>query len=799
MTPSIKKLAAAIALISTSAYADSSKYHFDIPAQSLAGALQKLAKQTGAAMLYTEQSTAGKSSKALQGDFTPQEALSKLLLGSGLQYSVANDGTLTLRAEAADTLGVVTVIDSADDEALEKSYIQTNSSSATKTNTPIKEIPQSIQVIKRSVLDDQQNITVSEALRNVSGVVTNTAPLTPSFEQTRIRGFKAEQLVDGFTQYYNPGDRESTVNIERIEVLKGTNGILYSGGSGSPVGGVVNIASKLPKAKAFGEAGFKIGTNDYYQPYVDINQPLHNNVLFRFTGEYTNAGNYTDSIQTQRYNLNPTLTFTNNDSTSLTVQAKVSRWEQPDYQGLPATGTISGNFRIPKNSYIGASNIPDSNSEFNGVWGTLDHKFNETWSVNLKARYAQSQFDQKAQSLVGDGFSFSADTPFMAPSTWGLVNTRLYQEQQERTFMGNAIAKFDYGISKNTFLIGADHSNFDDQGFMAWDTTPLMSAFFPPYPTNGLIDLKQSPMTSMLPYSDPGLGLNNQFVDNTTYGGYTQLQSTLYDRLHLLASVRLAHVGIDFKSTDPMSANTSSASATKALPRIGAVLDVTDQFSLFVNYNEGMRGQPYANFVGKATPEESTTLEGGLKFDIAKQLTGQIAGYQIERSHVAVTDYTSPIFAAKAAGQQRSRGIETDLVWQATEAFSLLANYAYTDAKFTDNLAGVAKGNQLALVPANAGRLWANYKFQQAEIKGLSIGGGIYAQGEAYLSNNNRYKTDGYHSFDTTIAYEQKNYKIAATIKNLTDENYFQPYGYLDGRVIPAEGTTAYITGSIKY
>ena len=325
---------------------------------------------------------------------------------------------------------------------------------------------------------------------------------------------------------------------------------------------------------------------------------------------------------------------------------------------------------------------------------------------------------------------------------------------------------------------------------MAWDVRSLMSA-------NGYIDLKQSPITSMLPYSDPGLGLNNNFVDNTTYGGYTQLQSTLYDKLHLLASVRLAHVGINFDGTDPMAPRSSEASATKALPRIGAVLDVTDQFSLFVNYNEGMRGQPYATFVGKAAPEESTTLEGGLKFDIAKQLTGQIAGYQIERSHVAITDASSRL--TKAAGQQRSRGIETDFVWQATEAFSILANYAYTDAKFTDNLAGVPKGNQLALVPANAGRLWANYKFQQAEIKGLSIGGGIYAQGEAYLSNNNRYKTDGYHSFDTTIAYEQKNYKIAATIKNLTDENYFQPYGYLDGRVIPAEGTTAYITGSIKY
>ena len=128
-----------------------------------------------------------------------------------------------------------------------------------------------------------------------------------------------------------------------------------------------------------------------------------------------------------------------------------------------------------------------------------------------------------------------------------------------------------------------------------------------------------------------------------------------------------------------------------------------------------------------------------------------------------------------------------------------MANYAYTDAKFTDNLAGVAKGNQLALVPSNSGRLWVNYKFPQAALKGFSVGAGVYAQGEAYLSDNNQFKTPGFHSFDTTVSYEHKQYKLAASIKNLTDENYYQPYGYLGGRVLPAEGTTAYVTGSVRY
>jgi len=785
-------LALPVLVASKFAMAEEKVYSINIDAQPLSAALESLAKQTGVKPFLVNEVAQGKRVGAFSGQYRVKEALDRLLLGSGLSYTFTAEDAVVIKSNQPldNTLSAVTVTDKYQQDAA--GYIQVNSISATKTDTPIKQTPQSIQVIKRSLIDDQQSLNVSESLKNVSGVVTNTSVLSPTFDQTRIRGFKAEQLVDGFTQYYNPGDRESTVNIDSIEVLKGTNGILYSGGSGSPVGGVVNINSKLPKAYDFVEAGFKIGTYSYYQPYVDLNKVLNKNALFRFTGEYTNAGNYVHNIDTQRYNLNPSLTLTNHDSTSLTLQGKISRWTQPDYQGLPANGSITGNFRIPKTTFVGSDTTPNSKSQFNSATALFDHKFNQTWSVNLKARYSQSDFDQNIQSLVGLD-SVVADKPFMAPSTWGLMNTRLFQDQQERSFQGNLQAKFDYGVTKNTWLIGADHSDFRDKGFMGWDMNSLADL------SKGYIDLANPASSSKLPWSNPGAGINNQFVDNTTYGGYTQLQTTVYDRLHMLASVRIAHVGIDFLSTDPMAPRTASASETKPLPRIGAVYDLTDQFSLFINYNEGMRGQPYANFVGKAQPEQSTTLEGGVKFDINKQLVGQLAGYQIDRSHVAVTDYTSPIFAAKAAGQQRARGIETDLTWQPLANISILANYAYTDAKFTDNLAGVAKGNQLALVPSNSGRLWVNYKFPQAALKGFSVGAGIYAQGEAYLSDNNQFKTPGFHSFDTTVSYEHKQYKLAASIKNLTDENYYQPYGYLGGRVLPAEGTTAYVTGSVRY
>jgi iron complex outermembrane receptor protein len=789
MTIKINRLTAAIlATMASAAYADEQKHHFDIPAQALGSALQTLATQSGAPMLYAEQTAAGKKSPRLSGDYTTAEAANKLLAGSGLVHSVAGNGTVTVKPAPQSTgpvtLKPMTVTGKVDDDPA--SYRAVNTSTATKTDTPIMQTPQSIQVIKRSLMDDQQNITVSESLRNVSGVVPNNPAFTPAKDFTLIRGFAAEQVVDGFTQYYNPGDRESTVNIERIEVLKGTNGILYSGGAGSPVGGLVNIVSKLPQATASRELGFKIGTNNYYQPYLDINQPLTKNILARFTGEYTDAGSYLDVVKTQRYNLNPTITFTNNDTTTFTVQGKVSRWEQPEYQGLPATGTVTGRFPTPRHTFVGPSDIPDSSSEFSGVWGTLDHKFNDMWSLNLKARHAQSEFDEKVQSLAGaDGFI--ADRPFFA-NTWALVNAELFQKQEELSFLGNVTAKFDVGPTKNTVLIGADHSEIDDKGFMDVDMGRFGFGA-------GTVDLSRP--SFLAAYGPAGAGIDNQFVTNTTYGGYTQLQSTLYDRLHLLTSLRVGHVGIDYQNTT-QSIDTSG-DKTRFLPRAGGVFDLTDEYSLFINYSEGMRGQPFVNFVGAPQPEESTTLEGGLKFNVAHQLTGQVAVYEIERSHVAVTDNTDLRRRSKAEGQQRSRGVETDLTWQATDGLSILANYAHTDAKFTDNLAGVPEGNKLATVPADSGRLWANYRFQQPMLRGFSIGGGLYAQGQTYLSNNNQFKSDGYHSFDASIGYERQQFKLMATVKNLTDEHYFQAYNYFGGRVIPSEGTSAYVTASVKF
>ena len=165
-------------------------------------------------------------------------------------------------------------------------YRALSSVSATKTDTPLQQIPQSIQVIPRELIQDQQSLSVTEALQNASGTA-GPSTLGSGQNGTTVRAFQAERFVDGVPVYYQRGARDLLVNVERLEVLKGPAGILYAGGP-APIGGIIKVVSKLPVNAAFGETGVTVGSRGFVSPYFDLNRPLSadGSVLFRMTGQF---------------------------------------------------------------------------------------------------------------------------------------------------------------------------------------------------------------------------------------------------------------------------------------------------------------------------------------------------------------------------------------------------------------------------------------------------------------------------------------------------------------------------------
>jgi iron complex outermembrane receptor protein len=652
--------------------------------------------------------------------------------------------------------------------------------SATKTATPLDDLPQSIQVIPQSVIRDQGNVSLSEAIQNVSGVVGTNRVRTPGYDFITIRGFEAEQWLDGLSVLYNIGNRDALANIERIEVLKGPNAILYGGGNGAPIGGAVNVISKLPTNVASGEFGVTFGSEDYARPYFDINQPIARDgtALFRLTGEYTSTESFIETLEAESYSINPTLTLTDKTETSLTIQGRITHWSQQEYQGLPAVGTVAGVFDIKRTLFIGPPDVPDSTTEIQGITTSLDHKIDDHFGIHAKARWSEATFRQLGQLLFGsDGFR--ANEPVGPPSTWLLTNTILDQGQKEFTVSANVDAKFTAGPTRNVLLLGADHSHIADQGYIASDLA---------FGGAGLIDL-QAPLFPA-PYVTPIATLAASEKEFVNEGLYVQIQSSIADRLHLLGGLRLAHV--DISSTNRIDGALDETSETKLLPKVGGLLEIDQHISVYASFSRGLKGQPLISHNGAPAPEQSEQAEAGIKFQVG-ELTGTAAAFEINRSNIPVLDG----FITVDTSKERSRGFETDIIWQPTPHWRLIGSYAFIDATLVEPTTGGSAGNRLVGVPEHSGRLWVHHDFEPEALKGWSFGAGIYAASRQAIEISNAYLSDSYFTIDARLGYDTSAFSAGLSIKNLTDEEYFIPFDFFRGRVAPGEPRTVY--GSIAY
>lgn len=656
-----------------------------------------------------------------------------------------------------------------------RGYQALTTRAVTRTDTPLERVPQSITVLPRRVLDDQGSVTQSEAFRNVSGV----QPLSPHSAgqgSPFVRGFLAERFVDGLPNFYDYGARDLTINVERIEVLKGPGSIFYQGGP-NPIGGAVNIVSKLPTMMRFATAGITVGSYGKVSPFLDINQPLNTDktLLFRVTGQYERTGAVIDKLDRRTFALNPTLMFDNRNGTVLTLQGHISQHRQQDYPGLPTIGTLDrSGYTVRRDLFPVSRDLPKADSRLMSLTARIDHTFNEVWSINGAARISQARFREPAQFIFGN-------TPGLPPATFGIWNADLNQDQTEFSANTNAIAKFDWGVSQNRFLFGLDYNRVKDDGIFNGQLvglTDFRNPVFPPFlhPPEGPFTTFQKPRNTY-----------------QQFGATAQWQSTLWNRLHLLGALKLAHVEVNARDSSfgfPQNWNTKQ---TKVLPRLGLAYDLLPGVTPFVGYSQGLRAVQFYTSALTTTapkPEESEQIEGGVKLNMGYGLSGTLAAFQIKRRNVPVTVG----FLQVQSGEQRSRGFEADLVWQPTANWSFLASYAHVETRITKDTNPANIGKDFFDIPRNSGRFWANYTFTEGMAQGFSIGAGLYASSSRRVDLGGPWRTPAYVTFDGRIAYSQANWSIALVGKNLLDRTYYVPYRYLSGRVAPADGRTVQAT-----
>jgi iron complex outermembrane recepter protein len=660
-------------------------------------------------------------------------------------------------------------------------YRALTSVSATKTGTPIEQIPQAVDVLPRAVIDDQRPVSQNDLFRNISAVTampTNASSIGFAY---KVRGFPADRYVDGLPNYWDGGDFISLVNTERIEVLKGPAGILYQGGFG-PVGGIINSVSKLPTATASAEAGVMAGGFGLWNPWFDLNRPLDKagNVLFRMTADFQRSRDYIDVVEHQRYSLNPTLRLDDHSGTALTIQGRFTAREYKDYAGLPGAGTIDrSTFTVRPSLYPTDPNVPTSKSTYDGVTVRLDHEFNDLWSMNAATRVSRTTLRDFLQIPTSPN-PISSPTPVFG-STFLYLNDYLPLDTREVASNVNFIAKGALGPTRNTLLLGADDDVVADK----------VSANFG---VAGLVDLANPVFP---PFTMPN---TSQINSDNTYrnSGFTaQLQSDVWDRLHLLAGLRLAHVRMH--DMDAVAQTNFVTDAWKPIPRAGAVFDLLPGVSVFADYSQGFRGVPFANAIAGRTapkPEEAEQIEGGLKLALPSGFSGTLSYFDITRRNVMGLS-PGPPFLAVQIGEQRSRGFDMDLTWQPIPGLSIIGSYAHIDAFLVQDQL-YPTGNKVDRVPADSWRVWANYRFQSASLRNVSVGVGFYAASRQATALDNLYFTPALITFDAKLAYEAESWSVALIGKNLADRRYFEPFPSGLGVIAPGEPLTVYVVATIK-
>jgi len=746
---------------------------FDIPVQPLAQALNLFGRQAGVQVTVDSSTTNGAQSQPVSGSFTLNEALAQLLRGSGIAWRFTGDRTVVL--EKADVKAGVITLDPVRVEGQGENawgpvvgYSASRSATATKTDTPIRDIPQSIQVVPDQVIKDQQAVGIEDAVRNVSGVYRENT-FGNTLDRFTLRGFtQRDFLRDGYRDPHS-GNRILS-GVERVEVLKGPASILY--GRLEP-GGVINIVSKRPQDRAAYSGELQIGSFDFSRVLVDATGPVteDKSLLFRFSGAYEDSGTFREpsDVNAERVDIAPSLSWRNGDQTYAWLQASYQKSKVLFDRGLVAIGSNVAD--IPNSRFLGEPGDFKFNEQY-GFAGEITHRFNEF--LRLRQGFRGNWYN---------GHDYRAETSGNVNATTGVLNRRFSMNDDEgHALMSQTdlLAAFATAGIKHDLLAGVDFSRDETGGLNGSN------------PTNVPINIFD-PVYGATPLEITSLARDDR---NTTdgLGVYLQDQVTVRDDLKLLLGGRydaVTYTGRDFLDDERREQSDSAWT-----PRVGIVYQPYQPVSLYASYSEGFNPVTSGRLAGGEAPKPvtSTQYEAGVKLDLFDgKLSSTLAVFHLTKQNVTTTDPNDPDFVVQT-GEIRSQGVELDVSGQVLPGWDLIASYAFIDAEVTEDNT-IPVGNRPASVPKHGASLWSVYRLQSSALQGLGFGAGVYYVGRREGDLANSFTLPSYIRTDATLFYEQEHWRAGINVKNLFDTDYIAA---ASGRTRIDPGIPLTVIGSVS-
>ncbi|OEC33772.1 TonB-dependent receptor [Pseudomonas sp. 21C1] len=643
-------------------------------------------------------------------------------------------------------------------------YVAKRNMSVTKTDTPIIETPQSLSVVTSDELRDRQAETLSQALSYTPGFTSQPTSFNRTADRFRIRGFDVESgtggsLRDGLRLQNNSYDGvQEPYGLERVEVIRGAASVLY--GQLSP-GGMVNGVSKRPTQTPLRELNLQVGSNDRKQLAADFSGPLagSDTLSYRLTLLSRNSDTQQDYINDDKFYIAPALTWRPNEDTSLTLlsfyQKTDTRFSAPlPYQLVKGVG--DGAFKIDRDKFIGEPDYDDMNGEMSALGYEFAHNFNEHFKLNHKLRYSESDVKFNYVQLP---FSAADRATAIAQAAATGILARQYSDRHERarTWASdtNIESKWQFGNIENTVLVGFD----------GYDTS---------YDSHNYRGNAPSLDLTRYNYGQPVVVNRNRDrgsqLDTLQKGVYLQNQVKFDEKWVLLLGGR--HDWADQKQQAHFNGAKADQSDEATTGRAGLVYLADNGLAPYISYSESFFPVAVADAPGQNfTPTEGKQYEVGVRYQPKdSNLLLSAAVYELIQTDVLTRNSSTDEY--RQTGEVRSRGLELEAKADVTPALSVIASYAYTDARITKSAIAAEVDQRSEDTPYHQAALWTSYDFVNWGIPQLTIGVGARYKGTTQASEMDS-AMPAYTLFDAMARYQiDQNWSVTLNANNLTNKEY---------------------------
>ncbi|HEY6615503.1 MAG TPA: TonB-dependent siderophore receptor, partial [Vicinamibacterales bacterium] len=667
------------------------------------------------------------------------------------EAAVAADSQSAADANSESTLPKVQV--SAETQDADDTYAPVRTRSATKTDTLLRDVPQSITVVSERMIQDASMQNMADVVRYVPGVGMAQGEGNRDTPILRGNASTADFFVDGVrddVEYFR-----DLYNVERVEALKGPNAMIF-GRAGA--GGVINRVTRQAGWDDVREVSLQAGSWDNLRTTADFGGALNDKVAVRVTGLYEDSESYRDGFELERYGVNPTLAMRLGENSTLRLGYEYYTYDRIADRGVPS---FDGRpVETDESTFFGDPTRSPTDATVNLATAVVDHEFGN--GISLRNRTLYGDYDKFYQNVYPGGEATVDENGIM------VVPISAYNNAQQRENLFNQtdlVFSLTTGSVEHDLLTGVEigsqeTDNFRNTGFFNDEletvTAPVSS------PTISI------PVTFRQDEDD-----NDNHVEANVAAIYVQDQVRVSEHFQAVLGLRYDQFDVNFDNNRTGVRLESDDDLVS--PRAGLIYKPAEPVSLYASYSMTYLPRSGAQMTSLTAtnealdPEEYENYEIGAKWDLRPDLSLSAAVYRLDRTNVAIPDPLDPSLSILVDGQ-KTEGVELGISGQVTEAWSMFGGYAYQDGELTATASTTAvDGATLAQLPEHKISLWNRYQLTPA----WGVGLGLMYQSDMYTSTDNTVTLPSFTRVDAALFYSL-NDRIRAqlNIENVLDEEY---------------------------